>query len=463
VGGGNAGGLVDTAVVFIPATEQEVLPDQPITLALGAGFGAPGDTAFVPVTLVNPNTAPVGGLQFTVISESLTDLLFESFRDSVAAFGFEANAEAHGESTIVLIHTETGAFIPPDTTLLGYLLYRIDEAAAPDSVLLRLADITIGDTLGVGLPDSSVDGVVYIGRAGDLNGDGDLNILDVIRLVRILIGKDPTPEVGSLLFFTADVYEDGMLNIQDVVLLINKILGIASKPVAVISSGPALVGLGALQATASGQPAIPVTITGGEVIAGLELTFSFDPARLMPGTPVLTERSAGMAMDYRAHEGVLRVVVYSLGGQGIAPGAGPVLLIPVSVRQEEADLSLTIVHAALADRQAWLMPVVVETTPAKGAGLPTVFALRPARPNPFNPAVRLAYEVPQQTRVTITVYNLLGQEVVHLVDGLHAPGRYEVMWNGRNALGQPAASGVYLYRMTTETGFVQTRRMTMIK
>ncbi len=52
---------------------------------------------------------------------------------------------------------------------------------------------------------------------------------------------------------------------------------------------------------------------------------------------------------------------------------------------------------------------------------------------------------------------------MRLVDEMQVPGRYLVTWNGRNAHGLGVASGVYLYRLTTSTGFTQSRRMTLLK
>ena len=60
--------------------------------------------------------------------------------------------------------------------------------------------------------------------------------------------------------------------------------------------------------------------------------------------------------------------------------------------------------------------------------MPTSFTLHAASPNPFNPATTISYEVPQSTHIRLTVYNLLGQEVVRLVDTMHQPGRYETVW-----------------------------------
>ena len=100
---------------------------------------------------------------------------------------------------------------------------------------------------------------------------------------------------------------------------------------------------------------------------------------------------------------------------------------------------------------------------ATRADSPDAFSLLGNAPNPFNPGTTILYEAPQKAHITLTVYNLLGQEVVRLVDGFRTPGRYRAFWHGRNAQGQAVASGVYLYRMVTSTGFTETRRMTLVR
>ena len=110
---------------------------------------------------------------------------------------------------------------------------------------------------------------------------------------------------------------------------------------------------------------------------------------------------------------------------------------------------------------AMITPTGIEDGPR--ASLPSDFILHGARPNPFNPSTTISYEVARPAHVTLVVYNILGQEVSRLVDGQKAPGRYVVVWNGKNVQGRGVASGIYVYRLTSSTGFTRTKRMTLIK
>jgi hypothetical protein len=120
-------------------------------------------------------------------------------------------------------------------------------------------------------------------------------------------------------------------------------------------------------------------------------------------------------------------------------------------------------QAALSDPSGRDVPVRLGQTRVAVAAAPTSFSLAVARPNPFNPSTTIAYEVPEQTLVTLTVYNLLGQNVIRLVDQGQAAGRYEAVWNGTNTRGTGVASGVYLYRIVSGSGYTETKRMTLMK
>ncbi|MBL7994242.1 choice-of-anchor B family protein [bacterium] len=90
------------------------------------------------------------------------------------------------------------------------------------------------------------------------------------------------------------------------------------------------------------------------------------------------------------------------------------------------------------------------------------YNLKQNYPNPFNPSTTIEYDMPEDGRLSIVVYNLLGQKVRTLYDAQRSAGRYTVIWDGRHDNGREAASGIYLYRLQTKN-FIQTKRMLFIK
>ncbi len=79
--------------------------------------------------------------------------------------------------------------------------------------------------------------------------------------------------------------------------------------------------------------------------------------------------------------------------------------------------------------------------------LPTSFDLRQNYPNPFNPQTTIQFALPVSTELSIVVYDLLGREVVRLIDGYREPGYQQVDWNGRTATGKEVPSGIYIARL----------------
>ena len=83
-------------------------------------------------------------------------------------------------------------------------------------------------------------------------------------------------------------------------------------------------------------------------------------------------------------------------------------------------------------------------------------------PNPFNPTTVIRYSVPKTADVRLTVYDLVGRKVTTLVDLRQSPGVYEARWDGTNASGGPASTGVYFYSLETG-GNALTRKMVLVK
>jgi len=94
---------------------------------------------------------------------------------------------------------------------------------------------------------------------------------------------------------------------------------------------------------------------------------------------------------------------------------------------------------------------------AEEGGLPLVFALNQNYPNPFNPKTTITFHLSIVSEATLSVYDLLGRELVTLVNEKLAPGAYMQEWDAR---GLP--SGVYLYRLAAGD-FIETRKLILLK
>lgn len=101
---------------------------------------------------------------------------------------------------------------------------------------------------------------------------------------------------------------------------------------------------------------------------------------------------------------------------------------------------------------------VPDDTPAA----PLVSALVDIRPNPFNPRTRITFDLAAPARARLSVYDLRGALVRRLVEAELPAGRHSAVWDGCDAGGQGAASGVYMAVFETE-GARQTRRMVLVR
>jgi len=107
---------------------------------------------------------------------------------------------------------------------------------------------------------------------------------------------------------------------------------------------------------------------------------------------------------------------------------------------------------------------LVNPTSVVGADdkLPNSFALGQNYPNPFNPTTEITFDVPHNSHVTLSVYNILGRKVATIVDERLGAGSYVRAWNGTSDDGTAVSSGIYLYKLRAGD-FAQTQKMMLLK
>jgi flagellar hook assembly protein FlgD len=100
--------------------------------------------------------------------------------------------------------------------------------------------------------------------------------------------------------------------------------------------------------------------------------------------------------------------------------------------------------------------------PERSHTTPHSFHLYGNYPNPFNPRTTIRYTIPIEGityRTVIRIFDLLGQEVVTLVDRIHQSGSYSVEWDGRDSMGNEVSSGLYMYLLMADGQPIDTKCM----
>ena len=106
----------------------------------------------------------------------------------------------------------------------------------------------------------------------------------------------------------------------------------------------------------------------------------------------------------------------------------------------------------------WMENGLVPTANEVGTEVPSSYELGQNYPNPFNPTTRIEYSVPQAGNITLTVVNAVGQVVATLADGMSQVGNHAVTFDASDL-----PSGVYYYRLKSETGVTMSRKLVLIK
>ncbi len=129
----------------------------------------------------------------------------------------------------------------------------------------------------------------------------------------------------------------------------------------------------------------------------------------------------------------------------------------------------SILYAGTHEHGVWKRPLsdIITSIGNIEPDSPSTFALLQNYPNPFNPSTIIEYTIPNSvgdakfaspTNVTLIIYDVLGREIETLVDEYKIPGNYKVKWNA-----DEFSSGIYIYRLATNSGYHIANTMSLIK
>ncbi len=139
----------------------------------------------------------------------------------------------------------------------------------------------------------------------------------------------------------------------------------------------------------------------------------------------------------------------------VIPAGGDVVAgatASVEVQYDTADMPYGDYYADIVITSNGGEPVVIPVTlrvASTGADdrIPQKAVVYGNYPNPFYPSTRIAFSIPEATRIRLLVYNVGGRLVRTLVDNVYGPGRHAIPWDGKGASGEELPDGVYFYRL----------------
>ncbi|MEJ5262190.1 MAG: choice-of-anchor D domain-containing protein [Ignavibacterium sp.] len=307
---------------------------------------------------------------------------------------------------------------------------------------------------------------------GDVNGDGFIDILDLIDVVDHIVGRD---SLDALEFVRADIAPwtigapdpspDGFVNVQDLAVIQNIILTGFYPSGVQVNNKPAAQQDYLAKSNGDEEARVILYLTTKGIAMHLDAKVAIRGAQIhfgqLPDNPGNINMDSELGGGYYFHQvDLLRVLMYDQAGQKyIEAGRNYLGNIPFSIQRPQ-DITIDKLILVSLDKRK-LTNIKVEIIYGD-APLPYDYELFQNYPNPFNPSTSVMFTVPKNGLVTIKVYDMLGQEVTTLVNEVVDRGVYNVIWDGKNEQGSYVSSGNYIYRMVAGD-FVKSRKMMLIK
>lgn len=353
------------------------------------------------------------------------------------------------------------------TTAIIYTVFSIDSAAAPGDYPIYIDsgwESVDPDPNVPALPLVTDSGVIQVDYYGDVNLDRRVNVGDLVNVVAYIIGNFGLSERQ---FDVADVVLNGIVNVYDLVEIVNNIFGtpLSPAPQQQFEGEEAQLALEYNDVVAGGSDLMVVRSELPTEIAGAELEIRYDPSTVSMAAPKLRPDADQMALSYKDDgAGSMKVLLHytSPNDQNavIQSGFADLVEINMTARKDIYKDNKSQIRLAAAQ----LSTAAAESVTVSGIDLPlpSTFTLSQNYPNPFNPTTTIEFELGSASEVKLDVYNILGQNVITLIDGNMPAGAHRINWDAVASDGQRVATGVYLYKLQVNDAS-QTRKMLLLK
>ncbi len=293
---------------------------------------------------------------------------------------------------------------------------------------------------------------------GDVSLNGEIHAFDaslILSWIADPVGNPLTPVQLAV----ADVTGNAVVNATDAHYILQYVVGseltfpgeMTDYPGEPFDPESELIS--SIDPAGDGEWVITYELVGENTTRGFHLDCWFDSGELEV-LEVLPGAELNYSLRWHAEDGLLRLAMAAMQ----LPGEIPLSVeLRVASAVEPGTDFIEATRFVVNDEEFLLGGTGVEEPEAE-----LVFALHPNYPNPFNPATRIRFDLPEPQEMSLKVYNIRGQLVRDLADADFPAGRHAVIWDGSNDTGTGVASGLYLLRLESEK-YHAVRRMTLLK
>ena len=114
------------------------------------------------------------------------------------------------------------------------------------------------------------------------------------------------------------------------------------------------------------------------------------------------------------------------------------------------------------DGQSGVFFVILPVMSVEPNTIPNNFALYAAYPNPFNPSATIKFDIPEDSFVSLNVFDMMGRKIKTLLNDKISAGRRSIIWDGTNNLNQAVSAGTYFYMISTSK-YKSTKKLILLK
>jgi len=449
---GNNGGLWSIGYATSPTSSGPVAKR---FIYIPKIYGLPGDT--ITVTLFADTVSTISGGDVTIKFDA--EALRAGFVQSTKYtrdFLIVANLDTPGVAHVSLASARAAVGGPGGLFNVKMIVNpSLPVPPTPQPRPLKLIQTSFYNENGKAIPITKRDGEFILGRTrGDVNRDGRINSADAILTLRIAAGLlIPTPDQLA----DADIDGNSRVESIDASCMLHQAVGLDCPPGGVSNTAANLF-IAPFSISAGHEIETKISVTGIDKLLSGDVGLRFDSNALeITDIRPAAEMSNVVFVNNLSNSGQAGFSFAAASGFQTKDFA----VVRLRAKSQINEKSLRSNRATLFDGEGkrWngILTGVDENNTAE---LPAQFRLEQNYPNPFylqgntnrnTPAIatqtQIRYALPQNTHVTLAVYDINGRLVRLLEDAEKPAGAYIQVWDGRNEFQTPVTAGFYFYRL----------------